>query len=85
MNSFEPFVWASYKNTYIHPYIDFLTWVVMGGNVIIDFNTFHHTNHLRLLLCYTGHFDDNKTVEIDSVAICVRSYHLMAVLNLLVV
>ena len=46
----------------------------MGENVIIDFNTFHHSNHLRLVICFTGHFGDNKTVEIVSFAICVRSY-----------
>ena len=61
----------------IHAYIAFLPWVVMGGNVIIDFNTSHH---LTLLLCYTGHFDENKTVDIVSVAICVRLYHLKTVL-----
>ena len=46
----------------------------MGGNVIIDFTAFHHANHLRLLICYrpTGHFDEKKTVEFASVAICVR-------------
>ena len=46
----------------------------MGENIIIDFNAFHHSNHLRLLICYTGHFDEKKTVEFVSVAICVRSY-----------
>ena len=38
----------------------------MGGNVIIVFNTFHHSNHLRLLIWYTGHLDDNKTDKTDS-------------------
>ena len=51
----------------------------MGGNVI-DFNAFHHSNHLRLLICYTIHFDEKKTVEFVSVAICVRSYRLKTVL-----
>ena len=73
-------MWASYKNTCIHPYKAFLTWVVMGGNIIIDFNAFHHFNHLRLLICYTGHFDEKKTVEFVSVAMCVRSYRLNTVL-----
>ena len=45
-----------------------------GGNIIIDFNAFHPFNHLRLLICYTGHFDEKKTVEFVSVAICVTSY-----------
>ena len=31
---------------------------------------------LRLLICYTGQLGDNKTVEIGSIAIHVRSYHL---------
>ena len=53
----------------------------MGGNFIIDFNAFHHSNHLRLFICYTGHFDEKKTVEFVSVAICVRSYCLNTVLN----
>ena len=52
----------------------------MGGNVIIDYNTSHHSNQLTLLLCYTGHLDENKTVDIVSVAICVRLYHLKTVL-----
>ena len=43
-----------------------------GGNVITNCNTFHHSNHLRRLLCYKGQIGDNKTVEIVSVAICVR-------------
>ena len=47
----------------------------MGGNVIIDFNIFHH------LICYTAHFGDNKKVAIVSVAICVRSYHLKTLLR----
>ena len=50
----------------------------MGENVIIAFNIFHHSNHL---ICYTGHFGDNKKVSIVSVAICVRSYHLKIVLR----
>ena len=54
----------------------FLPWYTIWGNVIIDFNTFHHSNHLRHLICYTGNFGDNKTIEIVSVAIYVRSYHL---------
>ena len=49
------------------------------GNVIIDFNTFYHSNQLRLLICYIGYFD-NKTVEIVYVVICVSSYHIMTVL-----
>ena len=32
-------------------------------------------------ICYTVHFRDNKTVDIVSVAICVRSYHLKTLLN----
>ena len=52
----------------------------MGENIIIDFNAFHQFNHLRLLICYTGHFDENKTVEFVSVAICVRSCRLNTVL-----
>ena len=51
-----------------------------GGKIIIDCNTFHHSNHLKLLICYTGHVEDNKTVAIVSVAIFVRSYHLMTLL-----
>ena len=51
-----------------------------GGNIIIDFNAFHQFNHLRLLICYTGHFDEKKTVEFVSVGICVRSYRLNTVL-----
>ena len=73
-------MWASYKNTCIHPYKAFLTWVVIGENIIINFNAFHHSNHLRLLICYTGHFDEKKTVEFVSVAMCVRSYRLNTVL-----
>ena len=53
-----------------------------GGNIIIDFNAFHHSNQLRLLICYTGHFDEKKTVSFASVAICVRSYRLDTVLYL---
>ena len=64
----SPFVWASYKNTCIHPIIAFLTWVVMRENIIIDFNAFRHSNHLRFLICYTGRFDEKKTVELVSVA-----------------
>ena len=52
----------------------------MGGNIIIDFNVSHQFNHLRLQICYTGHFDEKKTVEFVSVAICVRSYRLNTVL-----
>ena len=47
----------------------------MGENGTIDLDTFHHSYHLKLSICYIGHFDDNKTVEIVYVAICVRSYH----------
>ena len=65
----------------MHTSIAFLTWL-MGKNFIIDFNAFHHYIYLRLLICYTGHFGDNKTVEIISVASCVRSYHLMTALYL---
>ena len=28
-----------------------------GKNVIIDVNTFNHSNHFRILIFYTGHFD----------------------------
>ena len=56
----------------------------MGENIIIDFNAFHHSNHLRLLICYTGHFGEKKTVEFVSVAICVMSYHLNIVLKVFV-
>ena len=48
------------------------------GNVIIDFNIFHHSNQL---LCYTGHFGDNKKVAILSVSICVSSYYFRKVLR----
>ena len=54
----------------------------MGENIIIDFNAFHHSDHLGLLICYTGHFDEKKTVEFVSVAIRVRSYRLNTVLSL---
>ena len=66
----------------IHPYIAFLTCVVIGENIIIDFNAFHHSNHLRLLLFYTGHVNEKKTVEFVYVAICVKSYRLNTVLHL---
>ena len=54
--------------------------MVTGGNIIIDFNAFHHSNHLRLLICYTEHLDEKKTVEFVFVSICVRSYRLNTVL-----
>ena len=59
----------------IHAYITFITWVA-----IVDFNTSHHSNHIRLLICYKGHIVDNKTVQIVYVAICARSYHIMTIL-----
>ena len=65
----------------MNPYIACLTWVVMGGNIIIDFNASHHSNHLRLLICYTGPLVEKKTVEFVSVAIFVRSYRLNTVLQ----
>ena len=52
----------------------------MGGNVIIDINTLHHSNQLKFLICHTGHFDVTTTVEIGSVAICVRSSDLKTLL-----
>ena len=63
MNSSEPFVWASYENTSIHILFN------MAVENIINLNIYHHSNHLR-------HFDDDKTVEIVSVAICVRIYNI---------
>ena len=35
MNSFEPFVWASYKKTCIHPYIAFLTCQILTSKVVL--------------------------------------------------
>ena len=55
----------------------------MGGNIIIDFNAFYQSNHLRLLICYTGHFDEKKTAKFASGAICVRSYRLNTVLHVM--
>ena len=57
----------------------------MGKHIIIDFNAFHQSNNLRLLICYTGHFDEKKTAEFVSVAICVSSYLLNTVLLLTIV
>ena len=71
MNSFEPFVWASYKNTCIHSLF----------NMSSNGEKYHH--RLRLLICYTGHFDEKKTAKFVSVAICVRSYRLNTVLKVI--
>ena len=49
------------------------------GNFLI-FTTFPPEDSLGLFVCYEGHIQDVKTVEIVFVAICSRSYHKMPVL-----
>ena len=50
------------------------------GNFLI-FTTFPPEDSLGLFVCYEGHIQDVKTVEIVFVAICSRSYHKMPVLK----
>ena len=47
---------------------------------MIYVNAFHNSNHLRLLICYTVHIDEKKTVEFGYVAICVKIYRLNTLL-----
>ena len=53
----------------------------MPSPISVLFNRFYHLDSLGLLICYTGHIYENKPVERVSVAICVRSCHIMPVLS----
>ena len=49
-----------------------------------DIEVEYRKNNVGLNKCSKEHFGDNKIVEIVSVAICVRSYHIMTVFNTLI-
>ena len=51
-------------------------WAKMLSLISVFFNASHQSHSLRFFICYGGNFVDHNTVEIVSVAICVRSCHL---------
>ena len=51
----------------------------MPSLMFVVFKYFHHVDSLGLLIWYIRHTHENKTVKRKSVAVCVRSYHIMLV------